>query len=118
MKTKLKNFRLRKANLTKTDKEQLIDYCVNLGYVFDEEPEEFKGAYPIIRKSLKNQRKGFVQKINGTIWWVYNQKRENLSEAIKMQNDLIDKNVSKKHSLLRFFTGIIDFEYSNDYGNH
>lgn len=117
MSTKLNKFKLRHFNLSSKDKNNIIDYCVSLGYIFDECPNEFKGEYPIIRKSLITKRKGFVQKIKGVLWIVYNTKRENLSEAIKINKTLIEKGVSNDKRLIRFLTGITDFEYINNYEN-
>lgn len=114
---KLQNFKLRKVTLSPQEKDDLVNYCSNLGYVLDTEPKEFNGKIPVIRKGINDKRKGYIQRVKGVLWWVYSQKRENLSTVITLQKKLDKNHVSHKKRIFRFFTGITDFEFINDYRN-
>lgn len=110
-----KQIRLKKCNFSKEEIEELKSYCVSMGYILDQDAEEFNGKYLILRS--KNQKhKGFLQKEKGIIYWIYNNKKENLSSMLLLFNKFIDRTKKKKGStLLKFLCGITDFEYKSQY---
>lgn len=66
-----KHITLNNISLTKLEREMLLDYCSELGYVLDEEPDEFNGQFPIIYKDIKKKKKVFIQRYQGRLKFVY-----------------------------------------------
>lgn len=113
----LNNLILKPIHLSNKDIDDITNYCVNLGYIFDLTPIEFGGKYPMIRKP-NSIRKGFIQREHNTLYWVYGSKREDISFYLELQQKYMKFNsitFTANNVILKFISGITDFEFLNNY---
>lgn len=91
----MKHILLSEISLTKKEVRDLVDYCSELGYVFDEQPIEFNGLYPVIYKDLSKKRKVYIQRNEeGSLQLIYGSKSEDF-----YNNYLLMKNFKKTINL-------------------
>ena len=112
---KFARIKLRPISLSGFEKKLIKDYCKDMGYIFDEHPPQLDGMYPLIAKDEDRQRLGFIQRRNGHLKLVYQQKQTNLENNLKMHELAKASNVEKKTTLYRFLAGIIDFHFMDEY---